>query len=89
MPQQARSQIEFGNEKNLIYTVPMLSHSAHFDGPRILLDLPVNLQVGQRLMVTVLDEGDDNHGLYRLAARGLAAAYITSEPIYTEADLRP
>jgi len=62
---------------------------AHYDGKQILLDEPVELPVGRRLLVTVLDVNDEEADHYSLAAAGLAAAYGTSEPEYTEADLRP
>jgi hypothetical protein len=65
-----------------------LSVHAHYDGKQILLDEPIELPVGRRLLVTLLDPTDDEADSYSLAAAGLSAAYGTSEPEYTEADLR-
>jgi len=66
-----------------------LSVHAHYDGKQILLDEPIELPVGRRLLVTVLDGTDEEADYYSLAASGLSAAYGTSEPEYTEADLHP
>ena len=62
---------------------------AHYDGKQILLDEPMELPVGRRLLVTVLDATDEAADYYSVAATGLSAAYGTSEPEYSEADLRP
>ncbi len=69
----------------------MALHSvhAHYDGKHILLDEPMELPVGRRLLVTVLDGTDEAADSYSLAATGLSAAYGTSEPEYSEADIRP
>jgi hypothetical protein len=67
----------------------MLSVPAHYDGKHILLDEAVELPVGRRLVVTVLDELDDKADFYNLAAGGLATAYGIGEPEYTLDDLRP
>jgi hypothetical protein len=69
--------------------VASLSVHAHYDGKQILLDEPMELPVGRRLLVTVLDNTDNEANHYSLAATGLSAAYGTSEPEYSEADLRP
>ena len=66
-----------------------LSVHAHYDGKQILLDEPMELPVGRRLLVTVLEGSDEEVDHYFLAASGLSAAYGTSEPEYSEADLRP
>jgi hypothetical protein len=66
-----------------------LTVHAHYDGKQILLDQPMELPVGGRLLVTVLDESDEESDYHTLASAGLAAAYGTSEPDYSEADLRP
>jgi hypothetical protein len=66
----------------------LLSVHAHYDGKQILLDEPVELPVGRRLLVTVLDGSDDEADHYALAAAGLSAAG-TNESEYSEADLRP
>jgi len=67
----------------------LLSIHAHYDGKQILLDEPVQLPVGRRLLVTVLDGTDDEADHYTLAAQGLSGAYGPDEPEYSEADLRP
>ena len=69
--------------------MPMLSVPAHYDGKHILLDEPMDLPIGRRLLVTVLDEVDDRGDFQRLAEGGLAASYGPSEPEYTLADVRP
>jgi hypothetical protein len=61
---------------------------AHYDGKQILLDEPLELPIGRRLLVTVLDD-DDKSDFHHLATNGLAGAYGDTEPEYTEADLRP
>jgi hypothetical protein len=62
---------------------------AHYDGKQILLDEPIELPVGRRLLVTVLEPADEEADHYSLAAAGLSAAYGANEPEYSEADLRP
>ena len=62
---------------------------AHYGGKQIQLDEPVELPVGRRLLVTVLDSSDENADHYSLASQGLSAAFGTNEPGYSEADLRP
>jgi len=66
-----------------------LSVHAHYDGKQILLDEPVELPVGRRLLVTVLDSNDEEADYHALAATGLSGAYGPNEPEYSEADLRP
>jgi len=66
-----------------------LSVHAHYDGKQILLDEPMELPVGRRLLVTLLDATDEEADHYSLAATGLSGAYGNSEPEYSEADLRP
>ena len=66
-----------------------LSVHAHYDGKQILLDEPMELPVGRRLLVTLLDSTDEETDYHSLAAAGLSAAYGTNEPEYSEADLRP
>ena len=66
-----------------------LSVHAHYDGKQILLDEPMELPVGGRLLVTVLGLSDEESDHHALASAGLSAAYGTSEPEYSEADLRP
>jgi hypothetical protein len=69
--------------------VASLSVHAHYDGKQILLDEAVELPVGRRLLVTVLDGNDEEADYHVLATAGLSAAYGPSEPEYSEADLRP
>ena len=53
-----------------------ISIPAHFDGERILLDEPVELERNARLVVTVLPEGDsDRDAWLRLSANQLNAAF--------------
>jgi hypothetical protein len=53
-----------------------ISIPAHFDGERILLDEPVELERNARLVVTVLPNGDwDRDAWLRLSANQLNAAY--------------
>lgn len=53
-----------------------ISIPAHFDGERILLDEPVQLERNARLVVTVLPNGDsDRDAWLRLSAKQLNAAY--------------
>lgn len=53
-----------------------ISIPAHFDGERILLDEPVELERNARLIVTVLPNGDtDRDAWLRLSATQLNAAY--------------
>ena len=53
-----------------------ISIPAHFDGERILLDEPVEVERNARLLVTVLPDGDaDRDGWLRLSVNQLNAAY--------------
>ena len=53
-----------------------ISIPAHFDGERILLDEPVELERNARFIVTVLPNGDaDRDAWLRLSANQLNAAY--------------
>jgi hypothetical protein len=53
-----------------------ISIPAHFDGERILLDEPVELERNARLVVTVLPDGDpDRDAWLRLSLKQLNAAY--------------
>jgi hypothetical protein len=57
---------------------------AHFDGERIVLDVPVDLQPDTRLLVTVLTAQDEERqGWLELSAQGLEQAYGGDEPEYT------
>jgi hypothetical protein len=62
---------------------------AHFDGERIQLDEPVNLPVNAKLLVTVLDDEDEESAdWFRLSLAGLARAYGEDEPEYTDTDIK-
>lgn len=53
-----------------------ISIPAHFDGERILLDEPVELERNARLVVTVLPDGDpDRDAWLRVSLNQLNAAY--------------
>ena len=53
-----------------------VSIPAHFDGERILLDEPVELERNARLLVTVLpNNNDERESWLRLSASQLNAAY--------------
>jgi len=53
-----------------------ISIPAHFDGERILLDEPVELERNARLVVTVLPDDDlDRDAWLRLSVNQLNAAY--------------
>lgn len=53
-----------------------ISIPAHFDGERILLDEPVELELNARLVVTVLPDADlDQDAWLRLSVNRLNAAY--------------
>ena len=69
--------------------MPLLSVSAHFDGSQVLLDEKIVLRPNSRLIVTVLDDADeDREEFLRLAAGGLSAACSDDEVEYTVADLK-
>ncbi len=53
-----------------------VSVPAHFDGERILLDEPVELEPDARLIVTILPkDNDERNSWLRLSATRLANAY--------------
>ena len=52
-----------------------ISIPAHFDGERILLDVPVELEPDARLIVTVLPKDDERVSWLRLSATRLKVAY--------------
>lgn len=68
---------------------------AHFDGKQVVLDEPVELMGGTKLLVTVLSpEVDENEGeaaWLKAAAGSEAFAFLAdeAEDIYTLADGRP
>ncbi len=70
--------------------MPLMSIPAHYDGKQVLLDEDVVLRPNTRLIVTVIEEPDEEgEGFLRLAATGLAAAYEDDEVEYTLADTKP
>ena len=61
-----------------------VSIPAHFDGERILLDEPIELQPNTKLIVTVLGKSDAKHESWlRLSNQGLENAYGTDEDEYS------
>ena len=69
--------------------MPLLSIQAHYDGVQVLLDEKVKLRRNSRLIVTVLEDSDeDREEFLRMAASGLAGAYSDGEVEYTETDLK-
>ncbi|WP_295385450.1 hypothetical protein [uncultured Thiodictyon sp.] len=63
---------------------------AHFDGRSILLDEPYQIPFNARLLVTLVEPGqDDERALWaELSLSGLAEAYDDDEPDYGPADLK-
>jgi hypothetical protein len=60
-----------------------ISIPAHFDGERILLDEPVELERNAQLIVTVLPNGDtDRNSWLRLSANRLDAAFEGDDDDY-------
>ena len=70
--------------------MPSVTLKAHYDGERIRLDEPFDLQRNALLLVTVLPPGENGDRLAWLAASSaaLARAFGDDEPEYTEADIR-
>ena len=67
----------------------LMSIRAHYDGVQVLLDEKVALRRNSRLIVTVLEDSDeDREDFMRRAASGLAGAYSDDEVDYTEMDLK-
>ena len=66
-----------------------VSIPAHFDGERILLDEPIELEPNTKLIVTVLGEDDAEHESWlRLSGLGLENAYSTDEEEYSLDSIR-
>lgn len=66
--------------------MPMIALPAHFDGERICLDEPFDLEPNTRLIVTVLSiqEPDTEHEEWLLLSRQrLEEAYGENEPEYS------
>jgi len=67
----------------------LLSISAHFDGHQIMLDEDVDLRPDAKLIVTVLDDfNDERTDFYKLSLSALAASYDEDEIEYTEIDIK-
>lgn len=66
-----------------------ISIRAHFDGERILLDEPFELEPDTQLLVTVLPEVEaERDSWLRLSAQRLEEAYGDDEPEYTLESVR-
>ena len=66
-----------------------ISISAHFDGERILLDEPIELEPNTKLIVTVLGKNDAEHESWSaLSYQGLENAYGANEDEYTVDSIR-
>ena len=66
--------------------MPIISLSAHFDGKRICLDEPFDLEPDAKLIVTVPpeQESDDEHNAWLvLSGQRLEDAYGENEPEYS------
>ena len=70
--------------------MPSITLKAHFDGRSILLDEPYQIPPNARLLVTLVESGqDDERALWAgLSLSGLAGAYGEDEPDYGPADVR-
>lgn len=70
--------------------MPLLTVAAHYDGSRVLLDEAVRLRPNTRLIVTVLEDSDqEREEFFCMSSRALAAACADDEVEYSEADLQP
>jgi hypothetical protein len=66
-----------------------VSVPAHFDGERILLDEPIELEPNTKLIVTVLGKHDADHDSWlRLSESGLENAYGSDEEEYSLDSIR-
>ena len=66
--------------------MPIIALSAHFDGERICLDEPFDLEPDTKLIVTILpkQETDSEHEAWLLlSGQRLEAAYGENEPEYS------
>ncbi len=70
--------------------MPSVTLKAHFDGRSILLDEPYQIPPHARLLVTLVEPGqDDERALWAgLSLSGLAGAYGEDEPDYGPADVK-
>lgn len=61
-----------------------ISIPAHFDGERILLDEPIELEPNTRLIVTILPKQDtERESWLRLSGKRLEGAYSENEEEYS------
>ena len=66
--------------------MPMIAVPAHFDGERICLDEPFDLEPNAKLIVTILpgQESDNEHETWlHLSAQRLEDTYAENEPEYS------
>ena len=66
--------------------MPMIAVPAHFDGERICLDEPFDLEPNAKLIVTILpeQESDSEHAAWSsLSGQRLKDAYSENEPEYS------
>ena len=66
--------------------MPMIAVPAHFDGERICLDEPFDLEPNAKLIVTILSgrESDSEHAAWsRLSSQRLKDVYGKNEPEYS------
>jgi hypothetical protein len=70
--------------------MPSVTLKAHFDGRSILLDEPYQIPSNARLLVTLVEPGqDDERTLWSgLSLSGLAGAYGDDEPDYGPTDVK-
>ena len=69
----------------------LISLKAHYDGTSIQLDEPFELPRDAQLLVTILAPSENDaslRGWPEIASNGLAAAYGSDEPEYSESDLQ-
>ena len=72
-------------------TMKTITLPAHFDGSRIQLDEPFEMEPDTRLMITVLpkqQEDDEQRDWRSLSQQGLQGAYGEEEPEYSLALLK-
>ena len=81
--------VDSWRQSTTLSIMPLMSIQAHYDGVQVLLDEKVALRRNSRLIVTVLEDADeDREDFMRMAASGLAAAYSDDDVEYTETDLK-
>lgn len=68
--------------------MPTAVLQAHYDGERVVIDEPFQLQPNAPLIVTVVAPDKERSEWIALASQSLARAYGDDEPDYSEADLK-